>query len=300
MRIAVCVVFYVLIAALGVCARTAFRSTKAIGRPVAFLLVALIPPLIGNSIIIISGNKALSTVGYYIYFLGMNCVMAAMVHFTHEYSALSDGVRKLKTPMLALLTVDSLQLLGNLIWGHAFDTEAVTENGFPYYRLLPYAGQVFHRVVDYGILAVIIIVFVVRIIRSPRIYAERYAVIFLTMIVTAAWETFYIFSRTPIDRSMIGFGFFGVMVFYFSLYYRPMRLLDSMLAAMASNLPDALFFFDSNEKCIWANKPGIGLSGIAQDDFEGASERLKTLFGDYSPAFPRSTRSAAAGKPKAT
>ena len=60
-----CLVFYCLIAALGLCVRAALRSSKAIGRPVALLLTALIPPLIGNSIIIISGNKALSTVGYY-------------------------------------------------------------------------------------------------------------------------------------------------------------------------------------------------------------------------------------------
>lgn len=99
------------------------------------------------------------------------------------------------------------------------------------------------------------------------------------MVFTALWETVYIFSRTPVDRSMIGFGVFGLLVYYFSLYYRPLRLLDSMLAAVASEMPDALFFYDVNGRCIWANKRGIELTGITDDNFEAAGEKLEALLG---------------------
>ena len=61
------------------------------------------------------------------------------------------------------------------------------------------------------------------------------------MIVGGLWQTFYIFSRTPVDTSMIGFAVFGLLVFFFALYYRPLRLLDRMLANIASELKEALF-----------------------------------------------------------
>ena len=32
---------------------------------------------------------------------------------------------------------------------------------------------------------------------------------------------------------MIGFAVFGIMIYYFSIYYRPVRLLDSILARIA-------------------------------------------------------------------
>ena len=74
------------------------------------------------------------------------------------------------------------------------------------------------------------------------------------MIITTIWETAYIFSRAPIDRAMIGFGVFGLLVYYLALFYRPLRLLDSMLANMASEIPEALFFFS---RLFFRKKGGI-------------------------------------------
>ena len=180
------------------------------------------------------------------------------------------------------MTVDIIQLLCNPFFGHAFGTEPVEVSGAPYYRLIPYAGQSFHRIVDYGILAAVIIIFIVKMIQSPKINSERYSVILTVMIIISAWETAYIFSRTPVDRAMTGFGVFGLLVYYLALIYRPMRLLDSMLANMASEMPDALFFFDGNDQCIWSNRPGIALVGIDPSNYEPVSARLHELFGDYS------------------
>lgn len=281
-RIAFFVIFLALIVALAYCARSAKRSRKAIGRSVALMVLALIPPVIGNSIIIISGSQTLSTVGYYIYFLGMNGVMFTLIGFTFDYCALSEHSRKYRIPAFCLLAADSVQLLLNTVWGHAFSTEAVMADGFAYYRLLPYTGQSFHRLVDYGILAAVIFVFFMRMINSPRINSEKYSVILVIMVVTTVWESYYIFSRTPIDRSMLGFGFFGIMVYHLSINFRPMRLLDSMLSHIASEMPEALYFFDSNDKCIWANQTGIQLVGIDGNDFEIASERLRKMYGKFS------------------
>lgn len=94
-------------------------------------------------------------------------------------------------------------------------------------------------------MAAVLVIFIVKVIKSPKINFERYSVILAAMVITTVWETAYIFSRTPIDRAMIGFGVFGLLVYYLALFYRPMRLLDSMLAQMASEIPDALFFFDA-------------------------------------------------------
>lgn len=99
------------------------------------------------------------------------------------------------------------------------------------------------------------------------------------MIITTVWETLYIFSRTPVDRSMIGFGVFGLLVFYFALYYHPFRLLDRILVTAASEIPDALFFFDVNGSCVWANKRAVSLTGIDERDYDAAADRLNDLFG---------------------
>jgi diguanylate cyclase (GGDEF)-like protein len=282
MRIAFTVILGCMVVALVVCAHKARRARRSIGTSVMHLLLALIPPIIGNLLLIISTNRTLSTVGCYIYFLGMDLVMLAVAQFAGEYCSIR-WPKGVPAAVAALLGLDAIQLLTNIFTGHAFGTEEIAAYGAPYFRLIPYFGQTVHRVVDYGILAAVIVIFIVKIVRSPRIESERYVVILATMVVTAIWETLYIFSRTPVDRSMVGFGVFGLLVYYFSLYYRPLRLLDRLLATVASEIPDALFFFDLSGHCIWANKRGIELAGIEGGEFEAASERLIEKLGELGP-----------------
>ena len=281
MRIFFSITFVLLVAALAVCCYKAHYSHQAIGRTVAMLEGALIPPVIGNLLIIASTQKTLSTIGCYIYFLGMDSAIYALLLFSLKYCQIGKKKRKYKLFAEIPLVIDVVQMLCNPFFHHAFETEPILVAGADYYRLLPYLGQTYHRVVDYGILAAVIVIFIVKMVRSARIEAERYFVILAALIITAAWETAYIFSRTPMDRAMIGFAVFGILVYYLSLFYRPLRLLDSMLANMASEMPEALFFFDATGHCIWANKPGIALAEIEKNNFEPVPDKLRALFGDY-------------------
>lgn len=278
MRLVFSILYSVLVVALATCAVMARKSRKVIGRSVSTLTVALIPPVIGNLIIIVSDNQMLSTFGYYVYFLGMDLVMVALLRFTFAYCALSWPNTKVRNLFYAIVSIDVVQFLLNPLFGQAFDTEPVLVGDMAYYRLIPHTGQTFHRVLDYTIFLIVISIFLIKTVRSPRITAERYSLILISMVVIGLWQTFYIFSRTPVDRSMIGYGVFGLLIYYFSLRYRAMRLLDRMLATIASQLPEALFFFDSNGACIWANDHGKGLLDI-DSDLDQTSERLDNLFG---------------------
>ena len=280
MREGILTILIILIGALTVCAFQARRSHKAIGGQVSLLLSALLPPVIGNAFLIASHSWLFSTVGFYVYFIGMDVLMFALLSFTFAYCRLSWPNKGVKWLVYSALIVDAVQLLCNPLFGHAFTTELITVEGEPYYRLVSLAGQSFHRLVDYSIFFAVLLIFIFKIFNAPRIYLERYLVILLTMVFAGAWQTFYIFSRTPVDRSMIGYGIFGLLVFYFSLYYRPLRLLDRMLAGIASEMPEALFFFDALGQCIWANQPARSLAGIDENEYEPAEENLLRIFGN--------------------
>ena len=180
----------------------------------------------------------------------------------------------------ALLLIDLVQYILNPFTGFTFTTEMVLVEGLPYYRVVPLLGQTIHRIVCYGIFAVAVVLFIVRTVKASRVYREKYAIILLAMIATGALETYYIFSRQPVDMSMIGFAVFGLLVYFFSLHYRSMKLLDRMLAGIASDMPDALYFFDKSGKCIWTNEPGRNLIGVSQNNYDNVKDNLTFLFGD--------------------
>ncbi len=276
------IVFLVQILALAVCYFNTFKSHKEIAPSVRRLLLTLIPPVIGNLIIVASSSKLISTIGCYIYFIGMDFVILSLLLFTFSYCRISWPSQKLRIFVLSVLGIDILQFLLNPVFHHAFRTEAILVDGYNYYRLIPYAGQTFHRIIDYAIYLSVVIIFFIKTFRSSRINSERYSVILFVMLFTGIIQTFYIFSRAPIDVSMIGYGLFGILVFYFSLYYRPLRLMDRMLAGIAAEMNEALFLFDSNNRCIWANKPGIEMAGMENEDFDAAEEMLSNLFSQYA------------------
>ena len=273
-------IFSLFVILLGIFIIVARKSKKKIGPNVAFVCCAMMVPIIGNIIICAASSYRLADTGYYIYFLGMDITMLSLYTFTVAYCQFKHKTKILKNIIYSLMALDVIQYILDLFTNHAFEIEATELEGRTYYKLIAFWGQTAHRILDYGILLLIILMLVNKIVRSSRIYAERYYIILFSLVVGAMWETFYIFSRTPIDRSMIGFGVFAILLVYFSLFYRPMRLLDSMLASIASELDDALFFFDGNDTCIWANNEGKKLVSLENNNFEAVKRSIRTLFPD--------------------
>ena len=300
MRIALSIIFVLLLLLLGVCTALAKLSRKPIGNTLSIFVSSLIPPVSGNLFLLASDKEILSTIGCYIYFIGMNYVMAAVTFFTAEYCGLEKKykwVKWVKAGVLIILIADTISILCNIFFGHAFTMTFLPDVwGEPYYQFVPGIGQIVHRIIDYAILAGVLITFLVKTIREPRVYKERYAVILLAMVLVSAWQTFYIISGTPVDISMIGFAVFGVLVFFLSLYYRPLRLLDRMLASLASRMPECLFFFDSTGRCIWANRPAMEFLGISGTDLEPVAKRLEGKIGVYRSEENNWTRNVSFGK----
>ena len=280
MRIAFSVVFSVFVALLVLCIVLARKSHKPIGKPVALFVSSLITPVVGNLFIIASIYETLSLIGCYLYFLGMNYVMFAFSEFTIHYCniPMNKTNKSIKYIAYTFLILDSIQLLVNIATHHAFGIEALDIYNSTYYRFIPYIGETIHRSIDYVILADNFAAFIVKLIRSPRTDWERYIVIILAMVAVSAWQTFYIFSRTPVDISMTGFAIFGFLVFYFSIYYRPLRLLDRFLAAIASKMTEAILFFDNNNRCIWANTRALNLLKIDDGELDNVSNILNQRF----------------------
>ncbi len=279
MRIRVAVIFAILIVILTICALLARRSRKAISASVAFLVASFIPPVMGNLILLCTDNQTFATFGYYLYFIGMDIIMYALLGFTFRYCNVKWLFKALPYIVYSLLIIDVVQFLLNPFIGYSFELEPTQVDFSTYYKLVPKPGQLYHRIVDYAIFGSIIVIFIYKMCSSLRIYIEKYLVILTAMIIGGAWQTFYIISGTPVDLSMLGLASIGLLIFYFAIYYRPMRLLDRMLASMASEMPESLFFFDLNGVCIWANENGRKLASLEENDYASAKESLEETFG---------------------
>ena len=240
-------------------------------------LISLLPPVIGNLIIIVAHTEDFALFGRYLYAVGIDITMCCLLAFTLQYCGL-EWNKKWRAILTGCVALDIVQFLCNPIFGHAFAPDVMIVDGAPYYNVHSYIGRNLHLLLIYAIMAVVLFILLFNMIRGARIYSEKYSIIFLLLISTGAWEVFYIFSRTPVKSSVIAYGIFGILVFYFSLYYRPMRLLDRLLADVASGLTDGLFFFDRDGKCLWADGHGIQLIGGEVSDASHYLDRINQMF----------------------
>ena len=159
MRNFIAIVFIVLIAALLICMFLARRSKKEIKGHVSFLTCSMSIPVIGNLLLILSTTQFPATIGYYVYFIGMDIAVFSLWHFMHAYCELGKPNRTYTILIYTLFGIDLIQYALNPFFGFSFTTEKFFVDHNPYYRLVPYIGQTYHRIICYGLFFVILIVF---------------------------------------------------------------------------------------------------------------------------------------------
>lgn len=268
-----------LVVALIVCAALSRKSDRKASQDVRILLIALLPPIVGNLILTLSTDELVSTIGSYIYFIGLDFTVLAALRFTASYCNIKYKGTMLRRIVWAFVIADIAQFCFNPFFTNAFYLEPVVVENSLYWALVPLIGQTFHRAVAYGIFFISLGIFGYKTFTVPRVYVERYAIILVAMVFCGLLETFFVVSRTPIDRSMIAFGLFGVLVYFFTLYYRPVRLLDGMLANVVTDMKEAVYFFEKDGQCIYANSLGRDILGLAHDeeDLSGCMLQLAEL-----------------------
>lgn len=280
MRIACSVLFAILSVVMAVCAALANRSHKPIKKDVVFLLLGFIPPILGNMIIIASSSRLVAVIGYYIYIIGMDIVVLALFKFSFNYCNLMWKRGQIKILICIIYVIDVVQTLLNILFHHAFKTKETMVDGFSYHDLTPNIGLVYHRIMCYGLLLAIIIIFAYKTAKASRVYSEKYYTLLISIIITAVLETIFIFSNMTIDISMFALALSGLLIFFFALYYRPMRFLDRMLSYVVSDMNEGMFLFDNSDNCLWINDGAVNLMGAEKDNPGASTELLKDIFGD--------------------
>lgn len=274
-------IFYIVfILFLLLCSIFAKRSFRPCHNAVGWLESSIIIPIFGNLIIIFSNARWLILLGYYLYYLGIDLVLTSLVNFTNQYcTGIGNGTQK-PTPIYAIIGADVIQILLNPFFGHAFDVH-ITEktSGVFSHELIPHFGQTIHHVINYFVLLCVTAIFILAASKTPKIYRERYTVILASVIIIEILQLHFIFFPNAHDITVIGYGIMGLMIFYFVIIYRPLRLLDQMLSNIVSNLSDAFYIFDINRKCIWANEQGCKLAGLKENNYDKINDILLEMFG---------------------
>ena len=110
-----------------------------------------------------------------------------------------------------------------------------------------------HLGICYFVLALLVIVIVVRIVKTPKMYRFMYTNILIAVSVNIFGDYFYVFLGIPIDFSIIFTAASVILLCTFAIYFTPARLLRTQLQAVVSNMTDAVILLDIDGELVYKN-----------------------------------------------
>ena len=265
-----------------ICAYLAFKSDRPIKNYTGWFNISVCIPLLSNLIIVGAHNEVLATVGYYGYYIGMTLLMITLVEFTNAYctDVSNDGKKHTPNLMYVLAFGDIVQLLIGIFTKHIFTLNQTIVEDKILFLPVSLFGLTIHRIIDYGIFLCIILIYVLSIKKTSKLYREKYIVILAILLVSGISQGIAIAFRGTIDGAVISHGITGVVLFYFSIKYRPMRLLDTVLSSIASDMNDSVMVFDGARQCVWSNENAYKLLNVS--NLPEIKPKLIELFGDMT------------------
>ena len=277
------ILFIVLLIVQLICSILSFKSKKSIGKYTGRLNLAIMIPIVGNLIILQANSEGVATIGYYISYIGMSLILLALTQFTVIYCQNIEPYKPHKRYYLMYIIgfFDIFQLLLGTVFKHVFKIEQIMLNKDVFYMDISSFGLTLHRILNYIIFFCIIITYIVCSVKATKLYKEKYITIFGILSLAGILQALFIFSKIPIDRSIIAHSIFGFIVFYLSIMYQPLKLLDTLMSNIISDMDDSVFVFDNTDKCIYVNENGYNMLGI-DHHLRNVKEPFLELFGNVA------------------
>ncbi len=234
------------------------RKCKNIKNPMIdsmrFLFYSAIIATLSNLITLFSQNSILSSIFYSFFFIGIDGIIFFLFTFALHYTNIQLSKKKLATILFVILSADALNMLLNILFGHAFGIKEVFYNESLYLLADHYLLYNIHLILSYSVIGIVFLLLVYKAIVSPKIYKLKYLSLLIAFGLVTIADAFYVFLHLPIDFSVILFSSTGVVFYYITFHFMPHALIERSLSLVVENLDHAIIFFDNNGNCIYKNK----------------------------------------------
>ena len=256
------------------------RSSKAIAPYVSHLLFWLLVPIVSNMLIALSDRVEVYKFCYTVYFISTTVLLYYFSEFALEYCNVNFKRQIISKIMMGAMCVDIVNISLNYLFNHVFILTSVAgEDGVT----IVFESLLFHKfhlVINFLLWAIGVGVFLIKSIRSSKLYRDRYIPILAVILLTTLWEGIHIISNDKVDESIIGMGVLGIFIYIYALEYQPQALMEEMKKTVLATISDGILFFDENRDCIYANSTAQLQLGLKMNDTSEGFEKLLALTGE--------------------
>ena len=237
------------------CINKTSKSKKKIAVPMIKLLRAATVAVVLNFVVLALPISWLSGFMYSLYFANISWMMYFMLCFSLEYIGKKpEQYIKIKL-MRVVLSIDSISLLLNSVFHHAFTLKRYDTWGGGYCYVCEHGGYLeIHCLVVHLLMTFIFMALGYQTVKAPKVYRRKYLYPLLLLIGVIFLDVMHHMELNPVDITVIGYGLGTIILYYFALSFQPKDLARRSLGIVIDDMVEAVFIFDAEGTCLRVNE----------------------------------------------
>lgn len=193
---------------------------------------------------------------YSLYYIVFDLMMLSMLLFIKEYVQYKKDAKLVRVFLNAFFALDCISMLLNNVEQRTFRVSAVFDvNLSMFYRVTMRESLFyFHLAYIYFLILLIVILLVTKMIKTSRVYKDKYVVVLVILLFAMSMNILYISFGRMYDFSVASYGCSIVAIYYYIYLFKPYRLVNNLFNFVIKSNNSAIVCFDLNRRCIHANE----------------------------------------------
>ena len=244
------------------------------------LLVSTLIPLTANLITVVTKEQFVAEIGYLLYLAGLNLFAYKLLAFIMDFCEFKYRGSRYKTLVTVLVLINTVALCLNPFFHHVFTVEPeYSETGDLFFIIDSNYG----RYLNFAIVVLLVFTSIYIMIRRMRllatVYYRKYLIITAILIVDVILEFYYMFSDAPVDHTITIYAALGVILYYFTLIYKPTRIARNLADAVVKNHNDGIIFYDYDVNALYANDATYSILEVEDRRPDACTDKLIDIAG---------------------
>jgi len=240
-------------------------------RALVLMFLTSVLACLGQIIAVTAKVDVIAIRGMAIYFVSIDWLLVVLVYYSRHYTQIWSDSHTLQISIGAIAAIDTINLLSNSSNRNSFDVMLVQINGGEEqcFSIIPFAFYNLHLLFCYGLVLLIVAIFVRKIIQSAGFHKMRYVTILALFLGIIAINAMYMaMEDIVLDFSIFLYIILGLAIAYFSLYYNPHVFVEYMLSQVTDKMECGMVCYDENDQAVYANRLACLIFDTTEHSYE--------------------------------
>jgi len=253
------------------------RRTEGMAKATERVCISGAAIVLCNSITLVFNTPLIMSAAFSCMFVCANVFLYFLLDYTVRLTETGPLPKVFTVLIWSFIVVDSALLLSNPWTGVVLDYSHEISNNELFFSIIPKTWYYVHCIYVYLAILAVVVVLVIKCIRTPLVYAGRYLMELSAVLGVVILNLLFQLTPVPVDLSCLLYGWVTWSAYRIALEYHPKHIRKHARYMMANKLQEPIVLFDINNKLADFNNEAAEKFNLRDEDvFQMSREWFET------------------------